>query len=385
MRSGNVSGTPCDLATIYKFNPLFDAGYSRVMQTIAVVEPTNLASADDWTTFRQTFGLSGYTAGSLTTINPAPPSGKTNCANPPIINEDTGEAALDVEYASAGAPSAAIIVAACKGTDTIDPELVAIQNLTNSANHPNIISDSYGFCEAENGAADTAAFGAIFQQGVAEGISYFVAGGDQDASSCDGDGGGTPFTTIHGIGVDAQASTPYAVATGGTDFSDTYFETTRTYWSSTNSPSYGSALSYIPEIPWNDTCASELTAIWFFGSNKTYGADGSCNKLGHAYLSNTGGSGGPSACATGSPSVHGVVSGTCQGWPKPSWQSGFLGNPADGVRDIPDVSLFASDYAWNHISSTATRAMRRVAAMFRNGARPAASFTRRSWPASRPW
>jgi hypothetical protein len=106
-----------------------------------------------------------------------------------------------------------------------------------------------------------------------------------------------------------------------------------------NSPSYGSALSYIPEIPWDDTCASELTAIWFFGSNKTYGADGSCNKLGHAYLSNTGGSGGPSACATGKPAVFGVVGGTCQGWPKPSWQSGFLGNSADGVRDIPDVSL----------------------------------------------
>ena len=44
-----------------------------------------------------------------------------------------------------------------------------------------------------------------------------------------------------------------------------------------------------------------------------------------------------------------MVGGTCQGWPKPSWQSGFLGNPADGVRDIPDVSLFAADGEWNHI------------------------------------
>ena len=31
-----------------------------------------------------------------------------------------------------------------------------------------------------------------------------------------------------------------------------------------------------------------------------------------------------------------------RGWPKPSWQSVF-GNPADGVRDIPDVSLFAAE------------------------------------------
>src|ERR1017187_5178849 len=33
---------------------------------------------------------------------------------------------------------------------------------------------------------------------------------------------------------------------------------------------------------------------------------------------------------------------------KPSWQSGIFGNPADGVRDIPDVSLFASNGIWGH-------------------------------------
>ncbi|PYT56370.1 MAG: hypothetical protein DMG46_17900 [Acidobacteria bacterium] len=57
--------------------------------------------------------------------------------------------------------------------------------------------------------------------------------------------------------------------------------------------------------------------------------------------------GGPSGCATGTPSTGGIVSGTCQGWPKPSWQS-VLGNPNDGVRDTPDVSLFAADGLWSH-------------------------------------
>jgi hypothetical protein len=38
----------------------------------------------------------------------------------------------------------------------------------------------------------------------------------------------------------------------------------------------------------------------------------------------------------------GVVGGTCRGYPKPSFQYGIYGNPNDGVRDIPDVSLFAS-------------------------------------------
>ncbi len=41
-----------------------------------------------------------------------------------------------------------------------------------------------------------------------------------------------------------------------------------------------------------------------------------------------------------------MVGGTCQGYAKPSWQS-VLGNPRDKVRDIPDVSLFASNGVWD--------------------------------------
>jgi hypothetical protein len=67
-------------------------------------------------------------------------------------------------------------------------------------------------------------------------------------------------------------------------------------------------------------------------------------------LLDSGGSGGPSGCATGNPSIPGVVSGTCAGHAKPSWQSGIVGNPSDGVRDLPDISLFASDGngPWRH-------------------------------------
>jgi subtilase family serine protease len=42
-----------------------------------------------------------------------------------------------------------------------------------------------------------------------------------------------------------------------------------------------------------------------------------------------------------------VVSGTCKGYAKPTWQS-VSGNPADGVRDLPDVSLFAANGVWGH-------------------------------------
>jgi subtilase family serine protease len=41
------------------------------------------------------------------------------------------------------------------------------------------------------------------------------------------------------------------------------------------------------------------------------------------------------------------VSGTCAGYAKPAFQNGIFGNPSDGVRDIPDVSLFASNGFWD--------------------------------------
>lgn len=42
----------------------------------------------------------------------------------------------------------------------------------------------------------------------------------------------------------------------------------------------------------------------------------------------------------------GVVSGTCKGNPKPSWQAGVPGIPKDGLRDQPDLSLFAANGVW---------------------------------------
>jgi hypothetical protein len=149
--------------------------------------------------------------------------------------------------------------------------------------------------------------------------------------------------------VSAWASTPYNVAVGGTDFGDSYAGTNSTYWNSTNSPTYGSALSYIPEIPWDDSCASSLLAS-ALGYTATYGADGFCASSAarqDGLVEVEAGSGGPSGCATGNPSASGIVSGTCQGYAKPSWQS-LAGVPGDGVRDIPDVSLFAGTGVWGH-------------------------------------
>ncbi len=272
---------PADLATIYDFNPLFAKGITGAGQTIAVVEDTNLYSGTDWTNFRREFGLTQYSSGSLTTAHPSG-SGANSCSNPGV-NSDDSEAILDAEWASAAAPGAAIIVASCDNTEVTFGGFIAMQNLINGSNPPSIISVSYGSCEAENGASQNASVNSLYQQAVMEGVSVFVSAGDEGAAACDGGGN----SATHGIGVSGWASTPYNVAVGGTDFSDVLNSTTGTYWSKTNTSTYGSAMSYIPEIPWNDSCANGLYAN-YVGFSTTYGTNGFCNSSAAA----AGGSGG---------------------------------------------------------------------------------------------
>jgi subtilase family serine protease len=186
-------------------------------------------------------------------------------------------------------------------------------------------------------------------------VSVFVSSGDEGAASCDAD----KAKAKYGIAVSAFASTPYNVAVGGTDFGDTYAGTNSQYWKANNNATYGSAKSYIPEIPWNDSCASTLITNTV-GYNVPYGKNGFCNSAEgkEFFLTTASGSGGPSNCAygysdafveTGKPPT-GVAanSGTCKGYAKPNYQAGLVGNPNDGVRDLPDVSLFAANGVWGH-------------------------------------
>jgi subtilase family serine protease len=336
---------PADLATIYHFNPLFSFGIRGQGQTIALVEDSDLYNPNDWQTFRQTFGLDVYKGASLTTVHPG------GCPDPGV-NGDDFEAILDAEWSSAAAPSADLLLATCADTTTVFGGLIAIQNLVNQRQVPPIISFSYANCEAQNGATSNAAYKTVYLQAVLEGVSVFVAAGDNGAAVCDYPGDGlAPPEAQSGVAVNALGSTAYNVAVGGTDFGDYYAGTTANYWSATNGPNYGSALSYVPEISWNATCASTLLSS-YLGYATPYGANGFCaSASGASFLALWAGSGGPSNCATGVsiPESNGATpsNGTCQGWKKPSWQN-VLGNPQDGVRDMPDVSLFASFGPWSH-------------------------------------
>lgn len=308
---------PGDFATIYNVAPLYKAKspITGKGQTIAVLEETNIRSADV-ATFRKAFGLSGY-SGRFTQIHPGP-----GCTNPGT-NGAEGEAALDAEWSGAIAPDANVELASCANTSTNFGPFIAAQNLLDQKTPPPIMSISYISCETSQGTGGNLFISELWQQAALEGVSVFVASGDGSAAGCD-DFNTAPYA-VDGIAANALASTPYDVATGGTDFLDTFENKNKTYWSSTNTAAHKSAKSYVPEMPWEDSCANSVL-------DKYYGVTSRivfCNES--PFLTIAGGSGGPSFV-----------------YAKPPWQKNIYGNPNDGVRDTPDVSLFASDEFWFH-------------------------------------
>jgi hypothetical protein len=360
--------TPQDDAVIYNLSPLWSAGYTGTGQTIAVVEDTDTyGGSADWTSFVNTFGLSSY-GGTYSQVHPG-------CTDPGT-NADDGEAAIDVEMATAFAPGAAVKLISCGGGTFTFGGLIALTNLVNAAGpYPGIVSISYGSCEASTGNGGNYSFYSTYQQAASEGISVFVSSGDDGPVGCSADFTNGSEYDLASLAVTGWGETPYNVSVGGTDFEDVYnakfanpvITPLSTYWNSTNSASYESAKSYIPEIPWNDSCASALISEYVRGSFTTYGSTGTCNvspwNTSTSYLSVGAAAGGASNCATGQGgSLQGsnlISAPECQGWPKPSWQSGatltggkaVYGVPNDGVRDIPDVSLFAANGDWGHFQT----------------------------------
>lgn len=297
---------PTDFATIYNVLPLWNAGIDGTGQTIAIVGETDI-HLTDIANFRSQFGLPAN-----------PPHIIVNGTDPGISDGDEPEAVLDVSWSGAVAKNATIDLVASATTSTaLGVDLSALYIVDNDL--APVMSESYGECEAQLGNAGNAFYNALWQQAAAEGITVVIAAGDGGSAGCDDFN--TTAEASDGLAVSGTAATPYNVSVGGTDFDQTAM-TASNYWSSTNSATTGaSALGYIPETTWNQSCAAQ-------------GA-GNCAVSGSG-LNIVAGSGGPSRCNY----VSG--DGVClAGNLKPSWQTG-PGVPQDGVRDQPDVSMFAS-------------------------------------------
>src|SRR5208282_847115 len=133
-----------------------------------------------------------------------------------------------VEMSGSVAPGATIKVVVSDSTATTfadGVDLSAFYIVENNVGK--IMSESYGMCELENG-GDTFEYD-LWEFAASEGISVFVSTGDTGSASCDPD----LYNNVSdlGLGVNANASTPFNVAVGGTDFNDASNPTM--YWSNT--------------------------------------------------------------------------------------------------------------------------------------------------------
>lgn len=243
---------PADLWTIYNFPT---SSYDGTGQTVAVMEDVDpLFGNSDWCDFRNVFfGETTCKTGLFKVVHP-------NSCNDPGSNPPAPEVVIDPQWASAAAPGALIKVAACPGNGTTPGYLIALENYVDKYSGQ-IISMSYGFCEASLGLGGMSLLNTTYQQAAAEGFSVFVAAGDAGAALCDW---GNDYA-MQGIAVSGYASSPYVVAVGGTTFADWALGNPipSPYWSSQNGQYWGSAPSYIPEIPWNSSCGNRLLALSF--------------------------------------------------------------------------------------------------------------------------
>jgi len=327
---------PGDFAKIYNVPSTVNSQPAGQGQTIVVVNDSNI-NPQDLVDYRNLFGLPALTLAQATA------NIIVNGPDPGLTGDET-EADLDTQIASAVAPNATVLLVVTEqpdsGVGAAGVDLSVLYTINN--NLAPVISKSFGACEAFEGTSGNEFESALWEQASAQGISGMVSAGDTGSAACDPTSDSSLDFSVFGQAVSGDASTPFNVAVGGTDFNSSLANYAATYWSTTNSGTQTSALSYIPEIPWNDSCASSgslsgCTAAII--NEDSSGLEGTGPDL-------TGGAGGQSNCINVTEDAEGDI--TCNtvngqlGYPKPSWQTG-LGVPADGVRDLPDVSLFASN------------------------------------------
>ena len=317
---------PADFAVQYDLQPLYNANVNGAGQTIAIINDSNI-NIDLVNQFRTLFNLPVNPPQVIIDGNDP---GVDGINNPDGPNGDSVEAYLDVEWSGAVAPNATIDLVVAADTSIESGLFLAIEHAVYGDVAP-VLSLSFGQCESTLGSTNSF-LNSLWEQAAAQGQTVMVSTGDSGSAGCDDNA----YYAVNGQAVSGFASTPYNVAVGGTDFYYSDYATggasISNYWNTTASQLPAVSLKqYIPEQPWNDSQ---------FGLNIN-------NEFSLYGVTTDGGGGGGASngaiCSTNTyNSSSGACTGTLSGYAKPSWQSG-TGVPTDGVRDVPDVSLFAAN------------------------------------------
>ena len=315
---------PEDFATQYNLAPLYKAGVTGTGQTIGILNDSNI-NLTLVQSYEKLFGLS----------NPAPQiviDGTDPGATPGV----DVEAYLDVEEAGAVAPGATVNLYIGESSALLDPLYLAALRAVED-NQAGVLSVSFGNCEGFLQQSGNALWSSLWEQAAAQGQTVLVSSGDSDSADCDN--AGAQYRVAYGLAVNGLSSTPWNVSVGGTDFYYSDYATggasAATLWNQTNDANHGSLKAPLPEQVWDTSFG--LNATGSFDENTAIsvpGAGGGASGCINSAQSTTQGSPLPFVCSP--------VSGSLYGYAKPTWQSG-AGVPADGVRDLPDIALFASN------------------------------------------
>lgn len=207
----STSYTPPQVAALYDF----PTGSTVDGQTIGLVELGGGYKTADLTAY---FGSLGLPAPSATAVSV---DGGTN--SPSGVSGADPEVLLDMEVAGSVASGAGLAVYFAPNTEQgfVDAVSTAVHDTTN---HPEVISISWGGPESTWSASGLQQLESAMAAAAAAGVSVTVAAGDQ--GSTDGVTGGLQH-------VDFPASSPYALACGGTTL-------------------VGSGTTISSEVVWND-------------------------------------------------------------------------------------------------------------------------------------
>ncbi len=192
-RSAQQTGYgPSDLTGAYDETPLQSAGINGSNQTVAIFELDGYQSSDI-TQYLQNYGLSSPSISNVLV------DGFNGAAGAGAIEVD-----LDIEVVAAMAPQASQLI--YEGPNTTQGVNDTYNQIVTD-DKAQVMTASWGECEAQSGTSELQTLDSIFQQGAAEGISMFAAAGDSGAYDC----GDT------NLGVDSPASDPYITGVGGTN------------------------------------------------------------------------------------------------------------------------------------------------------------------------
>ncbi len=266
---GSSNYTSTQLADTYGLSQLLNQGRTGVGQTIGIVEFEQF-SPSDVAAFESCYGLTNPTR--VVTVD-ATPSGPAS---------GSGEAALDIEMAAVTAPSASIVV--YEAPNDIDVAALDVYNRIASDDVAQVVTTSWGFCEADNAAGAASQENTIFERMAMQGQTMIAASGDSGSEDCYGSDGATQRG--EGLEVDDPGSQPDVVSAGGTTLVG------------------GAAAS---QTAWNN-CLSQ--------------------SFGACQLQPTNGAGG---------------GGYSTLWPRSSWQPAPRNAPNDN-RVVPDLSLSADPH-----------------------------------------